>query len=68
MLWLYIRISGAGAIGAIESAHLIQAGLDVPFAESNEQHRVAIRSHHVRVSGARAIQQGLLSHTKASEA
>lgn len=45
-------IVGAGAIGAIVGAHLIQAGHGVRFVEANAAHVAAIRANGLRLSGA----------------
>lgn len=44
-------IVGAGAIGGIVGAHLLQAGHSVVFIEANSQHRAAIRQGGLRISG-----------------
>jgi 2-dehydropantoate 2-reductase len=44
-------IVGAGAIGGITGAHLIQAGHDVTFVEVVEEHLAAIREHGIRLEG-----------------
>ncbi|MEX2541980.1 MAG: 2-dehydropantoate 2-reductase [Trueperaceae bacterium] len=48
-------IVGAGAIGGILGAHLIEAGCDVTFVEENREHVEAISSSGLRVSGARDL-------------
>ena len=45
-------IIGAGAIGAIVGAHLIQAGRSIAFIEANADHVAAIRVGGLRLSGA----------------
>jgi 2-dehydropantoate 2-reductase len=45
-------IVGAGAIGAIVGVHLMRAGHDVDFIETNEAHVEAIRARGLRLTGA----------------
>lgn len=44
-------VVGAGAIGAIVGVHLMQAGHDVVFVESNAEHVAAIRKKGLRLTG-----------------
>lgn len=48
-------IVGAGAIGGIVGAHLIEAGHQVSFVEVNPQHVAAVRTNGLRISGAREL-------------
>lgn len=44
-------IVGAGAIGGITGAHLVQAGHDVTFVDSAEEHLSAIRENGLTLTG-----------------
>lgn len=44
-------IVGAGAIGAIVGAHLVDAGHEVIFVEANKAHVAAIHAHGLHVTG-----------------
>lgn len=46
-----ILIVGAGAIGAIVGVHLIEAGHEVHFVDSNPEHIAAVREKGMRLSG-----------------
>lgn len=48
-----ILVVGAGAIGAIVGAHLIEAGHTVHFVDANAAHVAAIRAHGLKMSGDR---------------
>jgi len=48
-------IVGAGAIGGITGAHLIQAGHDVTLVDTVEEHLAAIRGHGLMVEGISSI-------------
>ncbi len=48
-------IVGAGAIGAIVGAHLIDSGHEVVFIEANRDHVAAIHAHGLRLSGEREL-------------
>lgn len=45
-------IVGAGAIGSIVGAHLLEAGYHVTFVETNEAHIEAVRAKGLTISGA----------------
>ena len=48
-----ILVVGAGAIGAIVGAHLIEAGHTVHFADNNADHVAAVRKNGLKLSGDR---------------